>query len=100
MYRPQVSFPMNHPWSNMAANEPVVGTMMNNNDIRAEQQRGARNRARSVDPRPRNNPPLRLFNVPQQPVAVVEHQHRHRPHPTNNAGPSVEDVKEQNVLSV
>jgi hypothetical protein len=100
MYRPQVSFPMNHPWSNMAANEQVVGVMMNNNDFHVEQQRGARNRARSVDPRPRNNPPFRQFNIPQKPVAVGEHYHRHRSHPTNNVGPSVEDVQEQNVPSV
>lgn len=102
MYRPQVPFPMNYPWSNVAANESM-GAMMNNNDVQLEKQRGARNRARSVDPRPRNNASLRLFNVPQQPVAVVEHHHhyhRYRLHQSNNVGPSVEDVKEQSVASV
>jgi hypothetical protein len=90
---------MNHPWANMTKNEPV-GAMMNNNGVYAEQQGGTKNRARSVDTGPRNNLPMRLFNVPQQHVAAVEYHHRHRQYPTNHVDPSVENGKEQNVSSV
>jgi hypothetical protein len=98
MYPRQVPFPINHPWTNMA-NEPV-SALVNNNGTQAEQQRGAKNRARSVDTGSRNRPPVRSSNVQPQPVVVVEHQNRHRPQPTTNVAPSVENEKEQNVPAV
>jgi hypothetical protein len=104
LYQSQVPFPVNHPWANMA-NESFA-PMMNNNNAHVEQHKGAKHRAQSVDPNPRNNPSVHSSNIPQQPATVMEHyhhhhhHHRHRPHPTNNVGPSVEHEKGQNVSSV
>lgn len=101
IYPSQVPFPMNRPWINMA-DEPV-GALTNNNGFHVEQQRAAKNRARSVDTRPRNHSLVRSSNVQQQqqqPPPVTEH-HDHPPsQPTNHVAPSVENVKEQNVPAV
>ena len=104
MYQSQIPFPINHPWSNVA-NEPL-SALGKTNGANAEHHRGAKHRARSVDPSFRNNAPARSTNVQQQSPAIIEqyfhhhHHHRHRPHPQNNVVPSVENRKEQNVPPV
>ncbi len=98
MYPTQVPFPMNQPWTKMS-NEPV-SALVNNKGNHVEQQRGAKNRARSVDTGPRNHPPVRPSNAQPQPVVVVEHNHRPRPQPPTNVAPSVENEKEPTVPPV
>ena len=117
MYQPQVPFPFNSPWPNMP-NQPM-GSMMPNNNIYADQKRGARDRARSVDTGGRLNPAMRVPNMfqqqlvptpqPQQqqpPVPVMEpkvhhhHHHHHHRHRSHHTGQSVSSNKEQSVVSV
>lgn len=83
------------------ANEPV-SALTNNNGTPAEQSKGAKNRARSVDTGAFNNAPIRLSHVQPQPAPVAQHQyhHRHRPQPTANVAPVVENRTETNVPAV
>lgn len=86
------------------ANEPI-SALTNNNAAPAEQAKGIKNRARSVDTGPgAANPAVRQSQAQAQaqPAPAAEHHPRYRPQPQQilSAAPVAEVKKEQNVPPV
>lgn len=105
MYPAHAPLSINRPWTNMA-NEPISALTNNTNNnptaaaaaTPAEQAKGAKNRARSVDTGPGANPAVRPYQAQAPAAPVVEHYHRYRPQPQpmHNAAPAAEVKKDQN----
>lgn len=103
MYPAHLPFSVNHPWSNVG-NEPI-SALTNNNAAPAEQAKGSKNRARSVDTGPSAaNPGVRPLQAQAQaqPAPVPEHYFRYRiqPQAVLSTAPVAEVKKEASVPAV